>query len=120
MRNRLLAAAGAAVVLLVALFGANNVTQAQNSRETPLVQALKKVRPSVVALKVPSTSARGRPKDTTGSGVIIDERGLIVTNAHVLGSCKHVAVRLADGCELTGSVIMTDPGNALARIRLLA
>src|SRR5262245_4658347 len=65
------------------------------SRLNPTVKAVQKVKPSVVAIKTPSANG----KDSTGSGVIIDERGFIITNRHVVGAAKQVKVRLLDQSE---------------------
>ena len=40
-----------------------------------------------------------------GSGVIIDERGLILTNEHVIADVEKITVTLADGRELEGTLI---------------
>src|SRR5262245_58077966 len=118
MRNRWMQAAAVCGALFVVWAAGAQQARAQISRETPLVQALKKVRPSVVAIKRAYTSARGHSKDSTGTGVIIDERGFIVTNAHVVSSNRAVTVRLADGGELSGEVVKTFPANDLAIVRI--
>jgi S1-C subfamily serine protease len=41
---------------------------------------------------------------TNGSGFIINETGLILTNAHVVRNKQNVKVKLADGQRLTGTV----------------
>ena len=41
---------------------------------------------------------------TNGSGFIIDESGLVLTNAHVVRSKKQVKIKLADGQRFTGTV----------------
>lgn len=44
------------------------------------------------------------PQNTgTGSGVIIDASGIILTNNHVVAGADEVVVRLADGTEVVGS-----------------
>ena len=41
---------------------------------------------------------------TNGSGFIINETGLILTNAHVVRNRKNVKIKLADGQRFTGTV----------------
>ncbi|WP_320666925.1 trypsin-like peptidase domain-containing protein [Prochlorococcus sp. MIT 1307] len=53
-----------------------------------------------------------------GSGVLIDDNGLVLTNAHVVERVDEVSVTLADGEEFDGRVIGTDPVTDLAIIRL--
>ena len=43
-----------------------------------------------------------------GSGVIIDENGLVLTNAHVVERVDNVSVTLADGSICDGEVLGTD------------
>lgn len=54
---------------------------------------------------------------STGSGSIIDDRGYVLTNYHVVEDANRVFVTLADGERLEGEVIGTDPENDLAVIR---
>ncbi len=54
---------------------------------------------------------------SSGSGSIIDSRGYVLTNYHVVQSANRVFVTLADGTRLEGSVIGTDAENDLAVIR---
>jgi S1-C subfamily serine protease len=54
-----------------------------------------------------------------GSGVVIDgSRGLVLTNAHVVESVDSVFVTLADGRQLDGAVVGTDPVTDLAVVRI--
>ncbi len=54
-----------------------------------------------------------------GSGVVIDAgRGLVLTNAHVVDRVDGVTVTLADGRQLDGSVVGTDPVTDLAVVRI--
>ncbi|MEB3266216.1 MAG: trypsin-like peptidase domain-containing protein [Cyanobacteriota bacterium] len=56
-----------------------------------------------------------------GSGVVIDAgRGLVLTNAHVIDHVDSVAVTLADGRQLDGSVVGADPVTDLAVVRIPA
>jgi S1-C subfamily serine protease len=64
----------------------------------------------------PSGSMRERGQ---GSGVVIDaDRGLVLTNAHVVDAVDSVAVTLADGRQLDGSVVGADPVTDLAVVRV--
>ena len=53
-----------------------------------------------------------------GSGFIISQDGIVVTNNHVVGTADRVQVSLLDGQVLTGSVVDRDPGIDLALVRL--
>jgi len=64
----------------------------------------------------PSGSTRERGQ---GSGVVIDSRrALVLTNAHVVESVDRVTVTLADGRQLDGTVVGTDPVTDLAVVRM--
>ncbi len=53
-----------------------------------------------------------------GSGVIIDPRGYILTNEHVVADADKITVTLSDGRELTGTVKGKDPRSDLAVIKV--
>jgi serine protease Do len=53
-----------------------------------------------------------------GSGVILQENGLCVTNNHVIKDSKGILVRLSDGRELPGTDLRTDPSSDLAIFRI--
>jgi serine protease Do len=55
---------------------------------------------------------------TTGSGVIIDSSGVILTNNHVVEGDGRITVRLPDGREFQGKEIKTDPKTDLAIVRI--
>jgi S1-C subfamily serine protease len=50
----------------------------------------------------------------SGSGSIIDTRGYVLTNNHVIENAYKVFINLADGSQYEGTVIGTDPENDLA------
>ncbi|MCD6588955.1 MAG: trypsin-like peptidase domain-containing protein, partial [Candidatus Fermentibacteraceae bacterium] len=64
----------------------------------------------------------GQPREYTrqglGSGVIISEDGLIVTNNHVAGDSDELQVVLADGEEVTAKLVGTDPRSDIALIKI--
>ena len=53
-----------------------------------------------------------------GSGAIIDKRGYILTNSHVVEDAKRVTVTLQDGAEFESTDIIRDPKTDVAIIRL--
>ena len=65
--------------------------------------------PSIVQIRVDRTG--------TGSGIVIDRNGHILTNRHVVVGATRLVVELRDGTTATADVIGMDPGNDLAVIR---
>jgi S1-C subfamily serine protease len=57
-------------------------------------------------------------KGSSGSGSVIDSRGYILTNDHVVENAYKVNVTLADGSLYEGEVIGTDPENDLAVVKI--
>lgn len=53
-----------------------------------------------------------------GSGFIIEENGLIVTNYHVIAGSDEIHVKLSDGTELPAVIIGRDPQTDLALIKI--
>jgi S1-C subfamily serine protease len=62
---------------------------------------------------MPSTRERGQ-----GSGIVIDAKGLVLTNAHVVDGADRVEVSLPDGRELEGRVLGADPITDLAVVSI--
>ena len=61
-----------------------------------------------------------RPKQGSGSGVIISNDGYIVTNNHVVGFADEIKVTLNDGKEYLASMVGTDSSTDLAVIKIEA
>jgi len=61
------------------------------------------------------------PDDTpgNGAGIILDEQGHVVTNAHVVGSAPEMEVRLTDGRKYVAQVVGKDPDTDLAVLTLV-
>lgn len=60
------------------------------------------------------------PESSLGSGVIVSEQGLILTNNHVIASADQIEVALADGRKMVASIVGTDPETDLAVLRVEA
>lgn len=74
------------------------------------VRVYREASPAVVSIETPTG---------TGSGSIIREDGLVLTNAHVVGQAQEVIVVLADGRRVTGDVVAFGEGGLdLAAIQL--
>ena len=79
--------------------------------------------PSVVSVltKVEQRDASGRMVERvlgTGSGVIFDERGYILTNNHVIEGGTKLEVVLTDGSQHEVELVGSDPATDLAVLRL--
>jgi S1-C subfamily serine protease len=84
-----------------------------NNTEAVREAVIAKVRPAVVQVNVTSQAGSG-----LGSGVIIDKRGYIVTNYHVVAGAQSIKVVLFDGSTTTAQVVGTDQADDLAVIKI--
>jgi serine protease Do len=96
-------------------------------RMTPMVQAVQQCRKSVVNLRgrktVPDTSDRAdsnkiKQVNGMGTGVVIDSRGYVLTNYHVVQGVKEIEVTTYDGLKTTGVLLAHDPDTDLAIIKI--
>ncbi len=79
------------------------------------------IEPSVVHITTSSRNRRGFQKQTgVGSGVIVDKRGYILTNNHVIGSGQLLTVRLADHREVPAELVGTFEQSDLAVLKIEA
>ena len=89
---------------------------------SPVVPIAEKVSPSIVAisLKTRSRDFFGRVYEGqgTGSGIIIDKQGHIITNNHVVEGANDIIVILHDGKELEATLIGRDSQTDLAVIKV--
>lgn len=78
------------------------------------VSVIEKFRPSVVQINVATQNGQGG----LGSGTIIDSRGYIVTNDHVVTGAKSLQVELFDGTKLPAQLTGVDPLDDLAVVKI--
>ncbi len=105
------------------LFGRSvNLVKTTSAVERPagsVAEIAQRVLPSVVSIE--AQSGRG---GSTGSGFIIDSRGYILTNNHVIASSAmsggDIRVRLSDGFSYDARVIGRDSSYDLAVIKIVA
>ena len=80
-------------------------------------RAYEVIRPSVVRVRGLGQQGRDEDQDTetgVGSGVVIVDKGIILTNLHVVAGAKRVRVVFADGLESDATVVGLQPENDLA------
>lgn len=96
-------------------------------RESPAVRAYRMAAPSVVSIRsekrVPGPGWSGGIVESQrvngmGTGVVIDHRGYILTNAHVVDSVEKLRVRLLSGTEYSASVVRVDTDHDLAIVKI--
>jgi serine protease Do len=102
----------------------------RNSRRTPVVDAVERVKGAVVNIHSERT-VKGAGADDSystspspgrvngmGTGIIIDPRGYIVTNYHVIEDVSVIRVRLADRSAYNAVVLARDHEADLALLRI--
>lgn len=76
--------------------------------------------PAVVTVQIGAQTPTGVIPQGSGSGVIIDTAGFIVTNDHVAGDAGSLRVVLSDGRVYEATLVGTDPVTDLAVLRIEA
>lgn len=59
-----------------------------------------------------------RGAQSLGSGFVIDEDGIIITNNHVIADADEITVEFTDGSELKAEVVGTDPKTDIAVLQV--
>ncbi len=62
--------------------------------------------------------SQSQPENSLGSGVLVSEQGLILTNNHVVAAADEIEVALSDGRKMSAKVVGTDPDTDLALIKV--
>ena len=85
---------------------------------SPAAKAYDKIAPSVVrvvALQKGSDAKGGNADErSVGTGVVIVDKGVILTNLHVVSGAERITVTFSDGLESTATITGTQPENDLA------
>jgi serine protease Do len=105
------------------------------TRRNEIVAVVEKVSPSVVNISAeqilrrrpslfddfffgPNSQQRRRTSQSLGSGVIIDPKGIILTNEHVVSGASKITATTRSGTELDCDVVGSDADNDLAVLRV--
>ncbi len=89
--------------------------------EDQVTQAVERLSESIVSVSSMRLERRFFgivPLEGQGSGIILDRKGLIVTNNHVIDGASQVHVSLKDGRSFTGEVVGSDEATDVAVIRV--
>jgi serine protease Do len=102
-----------------------------NLRQTPVVDAVRRSRDAVVNIHSERTAQGPVPAEELfalapsqnringmGTGVVIDPRGYIITNQHVVDEVGLLRVRLADGGAFPARVLARDAESDLALLKI--
>lgn len=112
----------ALIIFLVAWApGGLHAAQAKEADQENTVRIYKKVAPATVFITssfVTEHHLIGVGNNGIGCGVLLDDQGLILTNAHVVDGAAKILVALHDGTRLTASLVGTDPVTDLALLRV--
>ena len=113
-------------VAIVLTAAATTSTAAGETRRTAIVRAIESTRDSVVNIHghklVPNpdddSGGELRRVNGMGTGVVIDSRGYVVTNYHVVEGVRRIEVTLASGRTTSAALVSHDPRTDLAVIKV--
>ena len=103
---------------------ASTATTASSSTTSASTQAArtaeavyKQVSPGVVTITAAVNSGRGSGQ-ATGSGIVLDTNGNILTNAHVIAGAQQIQVTFSDGRTVNATLVGSNSSADLAVIRV--
>lgn len=106
------------------LLGGQTIAVAQTEDEINNISIYSRIGPGVVNITSVVVErdffSRPVPKEGAGSGAIIDTKGHILTNHHVIRNSDKLEVTLSDGSRWPARLVGSDPGNDLAVLKIEA
>ena len=113
--------AGCWVLCACSLTFARPQEPSDDSCKEPLTSIFKRVSPAVVfisALSINPYRLNDRVEHVVGSGFIIDQSGLVLTNSHVAFGRQSIAITLDDGTTVPAQLVGADPIFDVALLRI--
>jgi serine protease Do len=115
--------------LAFSILPGSDCADASAMRMTPIVKAVEQARPSVVNIrgeKMLDAKAAGQAMaadgnkrvNGMGTGVVIDSRGYIITNYHVVEGVREIQITTADRRRYMGRMLVRDPKTDLALLKI--
>ena len=103
-----------------------SLASASELRQTPIVRAVKRAQASAINIHSEKTASadtlfapnKSRKVNGMGTGIVIDERGYIATNHHVVKGVDVLRCTLKDGGVYTARVLTYDAAKDLAIIKI--
>jgi S1-C subfamily serine protease len=98
----------------------DTVAQAMASATPPpafSTRVYQAVQPSLVLIQTQMPGPNGKLEHGLGSGVVIDDRGDILTARHVVANADEIELTFADGTQSSALVITAQPENDIAVLR---
>lgn len=91
--------------------------QVQSLIKVPIKENSRRQLEQVFGTHLPNLTQTKR-HSSSGSGVILDTRGYVITNHHVIAKAERVAVILNDGRSAEARLVGTDPDTDLAVLKI--
>jgi serine protease Do len=121
-----------ALLLAVSVWPSAALAAPLPPRRSDIVEVVEKVSPAVVNIAAEQTvrrrqsiedfffsfDSRPRTAKSLGSGVIIDPKGIILTNDHVISGASKIIATTKSGRELECEIIGSDADNDMAVLRV--
>lgn len=118
---------------VVNVFSSRNANGAQADDEEPILPKKKNKPKQPKQPKQPNTQEEwfnfffgdpnpapqdNEPEFNTGSGVLVSQEGIVLTNHHVISGADSIEVALGDGRKAKASVVGSDPETDIAVLRI--
>ena len=95
-----------------------STTSTSTLSSTTAETVYKQVSPGVVTITTVVSNGFGASGQATGSGIVLDTRGNILTNAHVIAGARQIQVTFSDGSTANATLVGSNSGADLAVIRV--
>ncbi|WP_375462773.1 Do family serine endopeptidase [uncultured Methylobacterium sp.] len=97
---------------------ASHIDKRPNARASAMDEFMRRFFGEEGSGRGPGNAPGERAQKSLGSGVIVDESGLVITNNHVIDNMNEVRVALADRREFEATIVLRDPRTDLAVVKI--